>query len=495
MPPFGKTAPTLPDGVEECQMGGNKGYRGIGGPASACHLHDGSPAGMAAAIAKAKADVGTTSAPGKPPRSAAASKPEVTPPNHETIINSDRSFEGMLETVDIDGVDLLSDGGPIHGTGSPPEGDFFSQADLAEIVAANAELAGEVKVPIKIGHSRGQRLMRASGLATDEMPAGGWVENVRSQGGRIVGDYKRVPRKLAALIQSGGFRSRSVELSRVTSQAEATRGKIYPSVITAVALLGAKAPAVRTLDDVLAWYAEDESRDVATTPPEHLQVEPNLVVAFVEKAEPEKPAAIADTTVVSTVADTAAGGTTQGLSDEQITSLAQTFGIEEDDAEKRREAVLAKFSEHAPAPATTEPPVTTTTPATTEPPAPAKPADATPVMVTLSQAELDKLRADAETGRSFAERSASQRIQASVDVAIRQGRLEPARRAQFLAFGERDEQLMLDTLVALPVNTKLFAIAGADDNGAPDEKSADEQYRAYAAMTGVAPRPNAGGSA
>jgi hypothetical protein len=457
------TGDDLPDGVVRCTMGGVSGFRGDGGPTSACHVHDGSPAGMRSAIAKALRDRGNA---GGPPTR-----------------NADRALaDGMLETVDIPGVDLLSTGGPIHGTGSPAGGDYFDEADLRAIADANRELADEVKIPIKIGHSRSQKLLKGSGLYSDEMPAGGWVENIRVSGGKILGDYKRVPRKLAELMKAGAFRARSVEISRLSSQTKG--GKQYPSVITAVALLGAKAPAVRTLDDILAWYSEDDdrdpSRDVAI---DDYRVEPILV--YMAAAETE---ATADTSGMDTADSTTQAPT---LTDDQVASFATAFGIEEEDAEARRAAVLAKFSEFAPT-ATSPNPAPEPTPA---PPTPA-PTPTTPPstgesapsveMVAIPRSELDELRADAKAGRSFADAAGRARIEQSLDLAIKQGRLAPSQRADFLAFGEREPEMMLNTLVSLPVQEKLLRVYGSDADGDADgAAAADDAYRAYAAATGV----------
>lgn len=166
-----------------------------------------------------------------------------------------------LETVDIPAVEVLSTGGPVHGQGSPPEGDFWTLTDLRAMAAAARELADEIQPPNKIGHSDAQNLVKNSALPAatpGEMPAVGWLDPTTARvvedgsgGGKLVMDAKAVPKKFAALIESGAYRTRSVELSRVTSQATQ---KVYDWVVTGLAWLGAKLPAVQTLDDVYALY-------------------------------------------------------------------------------------------------------------------------------------------------------------------------------------------------------------------------------------------------
>ena len=68
-----------------------------------------------------------------------------------------------MTTEDFEGVELLASGVRIHGHGSAPEGQVYSERDLEAIASANRELADEILVPLKIGHSPEQRLLHASG--------------------------------------------------------------------------------------------------------------------------------------------------------------------------------------------------------------------------------------------------------------------------------------------------------------------------------------------
>jgi hypothetical protein len=159
-----------------------------------------------------------------------------------------------LQTTEILGVPILAVG-RFKGIGSPPEGDDFTLQDLQNIARANNTLADEVRVPVKIGHSQAQRLLRNTGLYADEMPAAGWLTNFRVEGDKLLTDLKAVPAKLAQVVKSGAFPGRSVELvGPVKSQRD---GRVFGAVVSALALLGAKAPAVRTLDDVIALYSTD----------------------------------------------------------------------------------------------------------------------------------------------------------------------------------------------------------------------------------------------
>lgn len=164
-------------------------------------------------------------------------------------------------TVDLIGVEIMAAGGPIHGVGSPPEGDYWTVDDLRAMALADEELGDELRPPNKIGHDDDQALVRNSIAAGElpaptegEMPAVGWVENVRVNGEKLLGDLMRVPKAFADLLDKGAWRTRSVELASVTSQ---TTGKTYDWVVTGLAWLGGKMPAVRTLGDVVALYEGD----------------------------------------------------------------------------------------------------------------------------------------------------------------------------------------------------------------------------------------------
>ena len=168
----------------------------------------------------------------------------------EKMLGQGNRQNAELETVDLDGVEILSTGGPIHGKGSPPAGDYWKPEDLRAMAEADAALHGELNPTAAVNPP-------ANKVGHVEQPAVGYLENLRvdKTGTRLLADVKRVPKKLGELIRSGAYRARSVELSKVTSQ---ETGKTYEWVVTGLAWLGARLPAVRTLDDVVALYEDGE---------------------------------------------------------------------------------------------------------------------------------------------------------------------------------------------------------------------------------------------
>lgn len=144
---------------------------------------------------------------------------------------------GDLSTVDIEGVELFATG-TWHGVP-------FTEADLDAMVTASQELP--MRRPVVIDHDDKQTMLKRSGV-----PAAGWVENLRREGDKLLGDLKSVPEKLASLIRAGAYRTRSAEIYRQYVYGE----KVYPLVFKALALLGGKMPEVKTLDDIVALYGE-----------------------------------------------------------------------------------------------------------------------------------------------------------------------------------------------------------------------------------------------
>lgn len=119
----------------------------------------------------------------------------------------------------------------------------WTQKDLDDIANSYNETKNDIHAAIKLGHNDKQALL-------DGEPAAGWVENIRRIGNRLIGDFMGVPDKIAALIESGAYRARSVELTPDFEVGE----KKYNWLLTAVALLGSRLPAVSGLKDIVSLY-------------------------------------------------------------------------------------------------------------------------------------------------------------------------------------------------------------------------------------------------
>jgi len=123
----------------------------------------------------------------------------------------------------------------------------YTAEDIEGMAAASRELEGRFEAPVKLGHDPEQPL-----LETDGLPAAGWLRNVRAAGGRLFADLAGVPKKVYELIRAGGYKKRSLEVLH-NYRDEAT-GRVYGHVAAGLALLGARLPAIGSLDDIRALY-------------------------------------------------------------------------------------------------------------------------------------------------------------------------------------------------------------------------------------------------
>lgn len=140
----------------------------------------------------------------------------------------------MVDVQTVRGVELIK-----AGTWQIEAGEWTVTPD--DLVSAiEAHRAGVLRKPvIKIGHSDPR---------FDGSPALGYVDNLRlTAGGTVlVGDLVNVPGPVAKLLPHA-YPDRSVEALR---DYEDHTGKVWPLVLDAVALLGATAPAISSLQSL-----------------------------------------------------------------------------------------------------------------------------------------------------------------------------------------------------------------------------------------------------
>ena len=157
----------------------------------------------------------------------------------------------MAQTVDFRGIPICRAGEWNGLTGKA----VVTPDDLQAVVAAYQD--GEVdKARVKLGH-----VSELNALG-DGAPAFGWVENPRlaADGRTLLGDLVDVPRRLGEVVGKA-YRNVSVELRK---NVRTPSGKTHPTVLSGLALLGAAAPAVKGLDDLVALYASEPIPDAPT---------------------------------------------------------------------------------------------------------------------------------------------------------------------------------------------------------------------------------------
>ena len=122
-------------------------------------------------------------------------------------------------------------------------GDEYTEKDLDDMVKNFNELKDEVKPPLKLGHTNKR--------VGDGAPALGWVTNLKRLGNKLVADFKQVPELVYKAITGGGYKRISAEIYWNYKQK-------YNRVLAGVALLGADIPAVTNLQDLAAFYGENQ---------------------------------------------------------------------------------------------------------------------------------------------------------------------------------------------------------------------------------------------
>ena len=142
-----------------------------------------------------------------------------------------------FELKSIHGVEVFATG--------KHNGDKFTDEDLAQIVESFNQTKDRTKPYLKLGHSDTQGL-----VGKDELPAAGFVENLRKMGNKLICDFVNVPNKIFELIKRKAYSRVSIELFCN----QIINGIKHPLNLKAVAMLGGETPAVQTLDDIMALY-------------------------------------------------------------------------------------------------------------------------------------------------------------------------------------------------------------------------------------------------
>lgn len=144
----------------------------------------------------------------------------------------------LPQTFDVSGVEIFAVG--------EWNGDKYTVKDLDDMVSAYQETNTKIKPYLKLGHGDEQGLLRA-----DELPAAGWITNLRRNGKKLLADFTRVPQKIFDLITKAAYRRVSSEIYWNFT----LDGKKYPRLLKAVALLGGETPAVHDLGDIIGLYS------------------------------------------------------------------------------------------------------------------------------------------------------------------------------------------------------------------------------------------------
>lgn len=153
-----------------------------------------------------------------------------------------------METVDLLNIPIFSTG-IWEGKGSAPGGDNIDEKFLDEIVTSFQKIGNRIKPRMVLTHNKG-----ASQTATG-MASLGWITNLRRNANILYADIRKIPKKIADLIDNGAFARFSPGVwSKIN-----LNGATYNNVLEHLALLGADLPANTDLDGLVdLYYSKDE---------------------------------------------------------------------------------------------------------------------------------------------------------------------------------------------------------------------------------------------
>ena len=378
-----------------------------------------------------------------------------------------------MTTVDFRGVPLCRAGEWNGLTGKA----VVTPEDLAAVVDAYQDREVD-RARVKLGHASS---LNDQALG-DGAPAFGWVSNPRvsDDGKTLLGDLVDVPRRLGEVV-GRGYKNVSVELRK---NVRTPSGKTHPTVLSGLALLGAAAPAVKGLDDLVALYA---SEPIPDTPTDGCQ---DGAVVTISLGDALDPVTHADIPVPSPVTCDGEPDSPErpGREKEGEPSMAfldqarELYGLPADASEDQILERMTALSEAPADPDTTvkaEETDVTGDPEVAEPELKSETVDA-PETVTVSKAQWDELTA--QVSELAAERKAKHQEQV-IESALSEGRIAPAEREKWttaLSAAPEATETLLSSL-APRVNVRE---QGSDVALSASTTDDDAAFQAWADKTG-----------
>lgn len=378
-----------------------------------------------------------------------------------------------MTTVDFRGIALCR-AGEWHGlTGKAT----VTPEDLQAVVDAYQDREVD-RARVKLGHVSS---LNDQALG-DGAPAFGWVSNPRvsDDGKTLLGDLVDVPRRLGEVV-GRGYKNVSVELRK---NVKTPSGKTHPTVLSGLALLGAAAPAVKGLDDLVALYASEPIPDAPTDGCE------DGAVVTISLGDALDPVTHADIPVPSPVAcdgelDSPERPGREKEGEPTVAFLDQArelYGLPADASEDQILERMTALSEAPADPDTTvkaEETDVTGDPEVSEPELKSETVDA-PETVTVSKAQWDELTA--QVSELAAERQAKHQEQV-IESALSEGRIAPAEREKWttaLSAAPEATETLLSSL-APRVNVRE---QGSDVALSASTTDDDAAFQAWADKTG-----------
>ena len=378
-----------------------------------------------------------------------------------------------MTTVDFRGVPLCRAGEWNGLTGKA----VVTPGDLAAVVDAYQDREVD-RARVKLGHVSS---LNDQALG-DGAPAFGWVSNPRvsDDGKTLLGDLVDVPRRLGEVVGKA-YKNVSVELRK---NVRTPSGRTHPTVLSGLALLGAAAPAVKGLDDLVALYA---SEPIPDTPTDGCQ---DGAVVTISLGDALDPVTHTDIPTPSPVACDGEPDSPErpGREKEGEPSMAfldqarELYGLPADATEDQILERMTALSEAPADPDTTvkaEETDVTGDPDVAEPELKSETVGA-PETVTVSKAQWDELTA--QVSELAAERKAKHQEQV-IESALSEGRIAPAEREKWttaLSAAPEATETLLSSL-APRVNVRE---QGSDVALSATTEDDDAAFTAWAEKTG-----------
>lgn len=380
----------------------------------------------------------------------------------------------MVQTVDFRGVPLCRAGEWNGLTGKAR----VTSEDLRSVVDAYTDEEVD-RARVKIGH-----LSSMNTALGDGAPAFGWVQNPRmdSDGVTLLGDLVDVPRKLGEIVGKA-YKNVSIEMRR---NVKTPSGKTHPAVLSGLALLGASAPAVKGLDDLVSLYASEAPNGG----PEDDCTETETVTISLGDALDTSPTVPVPSRVSGdddTDSPESPGRNQQEDADMAFLSEARkALGLGEDVAEADVLAKLTALSENPADPDTqvkAQETDVTGDPDVKEPDlkSTASEASKSPETVTVSKAQWDDVTAQLKT---LSDKAKAEHQEKVLEAALSEGRIVPAEREQWVtALSEAPQatEVLLSKL-APRVN---MSEHGSDVALSASEDSDEDAFNAWADRIGL----------
>lgn len=134
-------------------------------------------------------------------------------------------------------------------------GKAYSESDLDRIVSNFYSLRGIVKPVLKLGHG-GQKFLKDEGL-----PSIGWIESIKKKAGVLYADIKNIPKRIYELLKNKAYQRPSAE---IYLDFQDDKGQKYGLTLSAIALLGADIPAIKSLPDIEALFNNEDVNSLIT---------------------------------------------------------------------------------------------------------------------------------------------------------------------------------------------------------------------------------------